>query len=502
MKITNLPCIKENNVKHLKQEKTQNISKSSNVNSTYGLPNYNSSICFTSKLIRLGNRGTESALNLQDKSDLYSFDKEDKSKDIPTSFENCFADKKTNIVGAGSIFSNFFLIDEVLDKYFGTRKNIGIFDPKFLNEGSTHNGYPLIPSLDEVKNGSAFLFSPNRFHTEQIKELSQRKSLDGVYVDKPMCISRKELKELDKAVRTSKTPLYFGDYFYFGQIAGLRLMGVPMPYKDSVTITKDNTKDKKFTKSIEEAIPFFKKDEISAVYCNFKEQGADSLLERPWLRDKKAGGGVLLDLQVHVSNLLNLMGLELTDISSVYAGKYICTDSKMPDPYRVLDETDMKTRQRGIFEPLEIDDVEDAVIVTGKINGNIPAHFEVAQYMENRANNIIIEGKNSQRIRITIDDFDKKVELLDKNNKVLAEARSYPRSYSLMLHHAQTYFNDKETNKTPMFYDVQKKTLQQIFTIKDIIDRQILSRPQMKNVNAYNALLDDDDDEMPESKIS
>ena len=53
-----------------------------------------------------------------------------------------------------------------------------------------------------------------------------------------------------------------------------------------------------------------------------------------------------------------------------------------------------------------------------------------------------------------------------------------------------------------MFYDVQRKTLQQIFTIKDIIDRQILSRPQMKNVNAYNALLDEDDDEMPESKIS
>ena len=70
-----------------------------------------------------------------------------------------------------------------------------------------------------------------------------------------------------------------------------------------------------------------------------------------------------------------------------------------------------------------------------------------------------------------------------------------------MLHHAQTYFNDKETNKTPMFYDVQRKTLQQIFTIKDIIDKQILSRPQMKNVNAYNALLDEVE-EMPESKIS
>ena len=125
--------------------------------------------------------------------------------------------------------------------------------------------------------------------------------------------------------------------------------------------------------------------------------------------------------------------------------------------------------------------------------------MEVAQYMENRSNNIIIEGKNSQRIRITIDDFDKKVELLDKNNRVLAEARSYPRSYSLMLHHAQTFFNDKETNKTPMFFDTQKKTLEQIFTIKDIIDRQIRTNPPMKNIHAYNSTLLDEDDEIDDA---
>lgn len=496
MKISNplyITLTNVNSTQKYNNEKTTNKAKSK-----YELPNYNSSICFFPSFSKKA-ESTISALEKQSKSELYDFDESDKEKDIPSSFDNCFANKRTNIIGAGSIFSNFFLIDEILDRYFGNRKNINIFDPKFSKKDSENNGYPLIHSLDNVKTDSAFLFSPNRFHTEQIKELSQRKSLDGVYVDKPMCISRKELKELSKAVKNTQTPLYFGDYFYFGQIAGLRLMGVPMPYKDSVTITKDNTPGKKFTKSIENATPFFKKDEISAVYCNFKEQGADSLLERPWLRDRKSGGGVLLDLQVHVSNLLNLMGLELTDISSVFAGKYAYKDSKMPDPYRILEESDMETRQRGIFIPLEAGDVEDSVIVTGKINGTIPAHMEVAQYMENRSNNIIIEGKNSQRIRITIDDFDKKVELLDKNNRVLAEARSYPRSYSLMLHHAQTFFNDKETNKTPMFFDTQKKTLEQIFTIKDIIDRQIRTNPPMKNIHAYNSTLLDEDDEIDDA---
>ncbi|MBQ4078694.1 hypothetical protein IJD15_05885 [bacterium] len=497
MKIITSLYTNNSNTPIVKKQKKQNIT--TNTNRKDELPNYNSSICFYPTFARTHIPSTTSALDKQSESKLYSFCETDKTKSIPDSFANSFADKKTNIIGAGSIFSNFFHIDEVLDSYFGTRKNISIFDPKFLKENVDNNGYPILKSMEDVKSGSAFIFSPNRFHTEQIKELSQRQSLDGVYVDKPMCISRKELGQLNKAVKDSKTPLYFGDYFYFGQIAGLRLMGVPMPYKDSVTIDVDNTEDKKFTKSIENAIPFFKEDEISSIYCNFSEQGADSLLDRQWLRDRKAGGGVLLDLQVHASNLLNLMGLELTDISSVYAGKYPWKDSKMPDPNRENSELAMKTRQRGVFVPLEEGDTEDRVIVTGKINDKISAHLEVGQYMKERSNTIIIEGKNSQKVKITIDDFDKRVEVLDKNDKVLARAYSIPCSYSLMLHHAQTFFNDKKTNKTPMFFDTQKKTLEQIFTIKDIIDRQIRTNPPMKNIHAYNSTLLNEDDEMDDA---
>ena len=36
-----------------------------------------------------------------------------------------------------------------------------------------------------------------------------------------------------------------------------------------------------------------------------------------------------------------------------------------------------------------------------------------------------------------------------------------------MLHHAQTHFNDPKTKETPMFFDVQKKSLEQIFKIQE-----------------------------------
>ena len=290
-----------------------------------------------------------------------------------------------------------------------------------------------------------------------------------------MCTTKEELKQLEKTVKKSKTPLYFGDYFYFGQIAGLRLMGVPMPYKESVNIEFDNSTNKKFTTCIDKAIPFFKNDEIESIQCNFTEQGADDILDRQWLWSREKGGGVLLDLQVHASNLLNLMGLELTDIDSVVAEEYPCHLSKKYNPYREKPLPHIPKMERGKYRPLAEGEAEDKVSVVGRVNKNIPIDISVAQYEKERANNIIIRGKNQQKIRITIDDFNKHVELLDKDDNVISKASSSVRSYALMLHHAQTFFNDKETNKTPMFFDTQKKTLEQIFKIKDIFDEELAS---------------------------
>ena len=474
MKIAKSIFINPNGL-NIESKTKKNNSLSQNVNNKDELPNYNSAICILPSFSGKNTGSTISALRKQSNSPQYKFNEADKFDSIPSSFANCFADKKTNIVGAGSIFSNFFHIDDVLDSYFGDRKNIEVFDPRFLSGEQPPEGYKPVESYDGIKTGSAIIFSPNIFHARQVDELSKRETLDGIYVEKPMCINREELKELEKTVKASKTPLYFGDYFYFGQIAGLRLMGVPMPYKESVNIEFDNSDGKKFTNSIDKAIPFFKNDEIKSIQCNFTEQGADDILNRQWLWSREKGGGVLLDLQVHASNLLNLMGLELTNVDSVQAYEYPCHLSKKYNPYREKPLPHIPKMERGKYRPLEEGEAEDKVTVLGKVKGNIPIDISVAQYEKERSNNIIIEGKNNQKIRITIDDFNKHVELLDADNNVIAKASSNARSYALMLHHAQTFFNDKETNKTPMFFDTQKKTLEQIFKIKDMIDENIIA---------------------------
>ncbi|MBQ8886230.1 MAG: hypothetical protein IJY61_00830 [Candidatus Gastranaerophilales bacterium] len=472
MKIINSIFINPSIVSIESKPKQKN-SLSPQIKTNYELPNYNSAISVFPSFTGKSTQSTISALKKQSKSPLYKFNEKDKFDAIPSSFANCFADKKTNIVGAGSIFSNFFHIDDVLDSYFGDRENIQVFDPKFSNGDVPPKGYTTVQDYEDVKDGSAIIFSPNIFHAKQVKELSERGTLDGIYVEKPMCINREELKELEKTVKKSKTPLYFGDYFYFGQIAGLRLMGVPMPYKESVNIDFDNSDGNKFTKSIDTAIPFFKEDEIASIQCNFTEQGADDILDRQWLWSKEKGGGVLLDLQVHASNLLNLMGLELTDIDAVTAEEYPCHLSKKYNPHREKPLPHIPKMERGKYRPLKDGEAEDKVTILGEVNGKIPIDISVAQYEKERSNNIVIVGKNQQKIKITIDDFNKHVELLDKDDNVIAKASSNARSYALMLHHAQTFFNDKETNKTPMFFDTQKKTLEQIFKIKDIIEEEI-----------------------------
>ncbi|MBS4760174.1 MAG: hypothetical protein KHX03_05710 [Clostridium sp.] len=418
------------------------------------LPGYNSYLSFHPSFGYYP-KSTIDALKFQENSPMYKFESSDIFDDIPNSYERIFYGKQANILGAGAIFSNFLKLGETIDFYYDKNSGeIGIFDPKLLQIDEIHQeykGYNILKGLDDIENGVVYIISPNKFHTPQINALSKNQSLNGIYTDKPICISRKELAELENTVKTSKTPLYFGDFFFFSQLPALRLMGVKMPYKEAVTIQFDDSKDKKFSNSIKKAKAFYTPDEIKNIICKTIEHGAEDFEKRKWLKDKSEGGGVILDLQVHISNLLNLMGLELTDINYVSAEKF--KDTK--------------------FSAVHKNEAEDRAVIKGRLNKKIPVYMETAQYMKNRETYILIEGKDGNKIKISTDVFDKKTELLDKENNVIARAYTVPRPYSLMIHHAQTCFDDPKTKDIPMFFDVQRKTMKQLFTIKDIIDEQI-----------------------------
>lgn len=416
------------------------------------LPNYNSSLSFHPSFGYYP-KSSADALKEQENSSLFKFERSDINDEIPKGYKNIFYHKQASVVGAGSIFSNFLKFGEIIDFYYNPKMgNISIFDPKFLNDNgmkAAPDDYNVLKSLDDIRGGSVYIISPNKFHVPQMTQLSKNEDIKGIYTDKPVCISKKELAELEKTVQTSKTPLYFGDFFFFSQIPAIRLMGVKMPYKDAITVQFDNSKNKTFSSSIENAEPFYTSNEIKNIVCKTIEQGSENFEKRGWLKNKEAGGGVLLDLQVHISNLLNLTGLELTNIDSVSAKKFNGKE----------------------FSSLKDGEVEDRAVIEGKINRTIPVYMETAQYMPKRENYIWIEGKDGNKIKITTDVFDKKTELINENGNIIARAYTVPIPYSLMIHHSQNFFDDSATNKTPMFFDVQRKTMKQLFAVQDMAYR-------------------------------
>lgn len=180
---------------------------------------------------------------------------------------------------------------------------------------------------------------------------------------------------------------------------------------------------------------------------------------------KKEGGGILLDLQSHMLNLLNIMGLKTTEITSVYGLKYpfINKQGATSNTAQQLFKS-----QRGVFRPIEKGEVEDRVLVTGKINDKIWATYECSQFMPKGEKYITIEGDNGERIKFLVSSKERKVQLLDENNNLLAEAETIENPYDLMIEHAQSYFTKERDDELPsLFMKSQKSTLEQIFEIKD-----------------------------------
>lgn len=419
------------------------------------LPGYYCALSVMPKTISFGKSSVE-FLREHAQSPAYRFNPNDKDDLIPRSYRGIFENKKANIVGLELLKDDFLHRDTVIHNYYSTEfPSVRMFDADDTKLKHANQG------------GSAFIFSPGYLHTEQIYNLAQKGNSDGIYVDKPMCVNEFGINVLDRVAKTTNKPIYVGDTFFFTNMAALRLMGVPMPYQDAITIDMDNSKDKKFTKCIENATPFYKHEDIESVVAKINETGDPELIKRPWLDDYKKGGGVLNDLQTHISNLLNLMGLELNRVDTVSAWKSPCVGTGIPG--FATPGMDIERRERGQFRRCARNEAEDRVIITGKLNKTIPAYLECAQYMKERENYIIIAGMDGTKIRCNTDIFNRKVELLDRDDNVLAKARVCTNPYPLMIHHAQTFFDENKGQNASMFFDVNKKTMQQIIDLKSKI---------------------------------
>ena len=146
------------------------------------------------------------------------------------------------------------------------------------------------------------------------------------------------------------------------------------------------------------------------------ESDVTQLVNRSWYYRRGAGGGTLMDLHFHLFNLMNLMGLKMTSVSKSMALKY---------PYSI-DVSILLNRQKslgelkGTFDRFEQDEAEDAIFVEGIVNYDIPITMQSVRFAPNNTKELLIVGKNNQRIKFLPSSSSQKVQLLSENNKVIA----------------------------------------------------------------------------------
>ena len=314
-----------------------------------------------------------------------------------------------------------------------------------------------------LKNKTAYVISPSYTHANYVEKLSKINQLKGVYVDKPICISSEELAKIKTL---DPYNIYAGDHYYFGNIAALRLLGVDMPYRYSVKILQDNTKNLKFSRSINDAIPYFTKSEIKSIKTIMHETDDGNILRsRPWYTNEN-GGGILLDFQLHVHNLLNLMGLKLTSINEAKG-------LKLP-----ISKNNISSMNEGValknlphFDKFDKTSVEEAVWAKGAINGKIPFEMDTVRGIKDNTRVIIVKGKSGETIKISASSSKKLVELLDKQDNVIASAITDGEPYSLMFSDVEEKLANKDryTSFLKSLWNAQINSIEQIFDIKKLL---------------------------------
>lgn len=225
---------------------------------------------------------------------------------LPVEMAATFPQQKILVLGVGDLYAGFLSVETAMNHLTGGTDHRYLYDPQRKPNAGTW-----VNTLDEIPDGAAaFILTPNRFHLEQLRELSQKKNLKGIYVEKPVVISKAELAQLDEVVRNSKVPIYFGDHYLGVALPLLVAQGQPNAYSSQVRVVRDPTG--KLAQAIQSGKPVLGK--ITKVSAKVLELG-QGLEKRTGYFSKKAGGGVLLDLQIHLSNLAGKMGLDISRVT-------------------------------------------------------------------------------------------------------------------------------------------------------------------------------------------
>jgi len=251
----------------------------------------------------------------------------------------------------------------------------------------------------------------------------------------------------------------------------LRAMGVNMPFKEAVQV---NDPESELAAAINDhTIPALGK--VVRVTSHFLvtpslESNSDEIsiekskqsAREAWLGNRSRGGGLLLDLMPHITNMTNLIGngLEIdkieTSVQSVNTGK--------PGEYKTI------CRENGNLTYIddnghEVQTVEDRAKVIGTMKNGAEFEFEVGRFATNNEHFLELEDENGRVLRVEYK-HPYQTTLKGKDGELLGSATMEIDPYCLIAAHMMEHFTSD--SKFPLFADVQLQTIRDIIRMDDI----------------------------------
>ncbi len=385
---------------------------------------------------------------LKDHSERFAVEVKDLDSPLSHEFAASLDNLNILVIGAGDLFNGYLNLSEKLRFLLGKNSRLSIFDPNLSDKRPLEGNF--IRSFEEIEKDSlALILSPNYLHLRHLEELLKLSPVKGIYCEKPMCINDAELQKLDKLVGQTSKPLFFGDFFYYKALSLLSLSGVPMPHRNLLKIEFDDTQG-----AIEDAlknnVPLL--GNIKRIEGRLLKGGHPSLFKRKWIFEKEQGGGVMLDLMIHLLNLAGIIGHKIASLNSVELLKYSFRNSE--------------NAPKGVYSELLADEAEDYAHISGKMTNGAEFDFKSAQYALNKENYLLLEDEYSNKLKVSLSRTDRSLEYFDKSGVLSAKINLSAAPYLLMMHHALNYLNMSGNNTTPLFYEEQFETITQIENIK------------------------------------
>lgn len=354
--------------------------------------------------------------------------------------ENRFSHVRPTIVGAGHVWSRY----KQWANHLGVI-NRDVHDP-FLNRsvlGEKDNPVEFFPDIDKTR--PVMILSPSVHHVDQIGQFV-RMGVPGIYCEKPCAISGTDQARLDEIIRENPdVPVFFADHYYYKHLALFALMGVEnIPFKGHVKITEDPTG--RLQKAMDSGKPILG-DIVSIEAALVKGQGAAATIDhRKWLGVRESGGGMLLDLLVHLNDGVQVLGHEVSEIDSVFLG----THTDVRGKYTEIKNGDHKR-------------TEDYAEVNGVTKDGVNVKFRVGKFADEDAEFMLIKGENGS-LRV---DYSKTntVTVMDKDGIVVGKAEIASDPFLLSAAHG---FEHITKRKGPHFYGEQRNSVLLIQKIQEM----------------------------------